>query len=115
MIATSKKTPAALNKEKVNAVTRIVADHYGLTPKGLMADGREEPRVTYRQVAMFLARELTGATYEDLAVAFGKKDHQTIVHAERTIPNKASQNQSLRETLALLRKTCAAAIETKAT
>jgi len=56
---------------------------FGLTPEELLSSART-PRIAWpRQVAMYLARELTGASLPAIGREFGGRDHTTVLHACR--------------------------------
>ena len=63
----------------------MVAEHYGLRPEDIR--GRRRPRHISqpRQIAMYLARKHTEASYPELGRAFGGKDHTTVLAAFRKI------------------------------
>ena len=45
-----------------------------------------------RQVAMFLAREVSQASLNTIGKHFGKRDHSTVVYACKTIENKIKKD-----------------------
>jgi chromosomal replication initiator protein len=53
---------------------------------------------------MFLARELTGSTLQEIGQALGGRDHTTVMHACRKIQESASKDAALQEELAELRR-----------
>ena len=58
---------------------------FGLTARALLARDRT-PRVAFaRQVAMYLARELTDETLPAIGRRFGGRNHTTVLHAHRRI------------------------------
>jgi chromosomal replication initiation ATPase DnaA len=68
--------------EKIQAV---VADHYEI-PRIEMTSERRQPNIVFpRQVAMYLAKELTGLSYPRMGRRFGGRDHTTVLHAVRKI------------------------------
>jgi hypothetical protein len=72
--------PKAKRPPLVPTVTRIVARHYGVTPRDLLGDSRSEPVVTARQVAMRLVREIGEMSFPEIGRAFNR-DHSTVMHA----------------------------------
>ncbi len=56
-----------------------------------------------RQVAMYLARELTELSYPEIGAAFGK-DHSTVIYASKKIEKALEQNHSLKNTVEALKK-----------
>lgn len=91
----------ARNIERLQAITARMA--LNTTREKLIGPGREEPRVTYRQMAMALARELTGATLEEIAAAFHVKDHNTVRHALAVISEKERADHDLKTLAAEIR------------
>ncbi len=49
-----------------------------------------------RQVGMYLARELTECSYPEIGVAFGGKDHSTVIYAARKIEQSIDKDPSLK-------------------
>jgi chromosomal replication initiator protein len=45
---------------------------------------------------MYLARELTSSSYQEIGDAFGGRDHGTIMHACRSIDAKIKEEESIR-------------------
>lgn len=68
----------------VPTIVERVAAAFGLGAAELMSVSRLRSVLRARQVAMFLARELTGLSYPRLAAAFGR-DHTTVLHACRKV------------------------------
>jgi len=69
----------------VELITRETAGYFGLTVDELRGRGRSRHVATARQIAMFLARELTDLSLPKVGQAFGGRDHTTVIHAERKI------------------------------
>ena len=63
-----------------DAIKQAVADYYGIAAAELTAKRRSREVVVPRQVAMFLAREMTDLSLTQLGAAF-QRDHSTILHA----------------------------------
>lgn len=64
-------------------IKREVARYYQIAPEELEGDQRERRVVQARQIAIYLARELTENSFPALGVVFGGRDHSTIMHAYR--------------------------------
>ena len=52
-----------------------------MTADGLKSKTRTKTLTTPRQVGMFLARELLGSPLVEIGVAFGGRDHSTVIHS----------------------------------
>ncbi len=57
-----------------------------------------------RQVGMYLARELTECSYPEIGVAFGGKDHSTVIYAARKIEKSMGNDESLKSMIEGLKK-----------
>jgi chromosomal replication initiator protein len=90
----------------VDDIKRVVAAHFKISPEALVSRKRTSAIAFPRQVAMYLARMLTNASLTDIGMAFGKRDHTTVMHAcdkigekVRTDPNFQAVTDRLVETI----------------
>ena len=58
-----------------------------------------------RQVAMYLAKELTQKSLPEIGELFGGRDHTTVLHAVRKIGSERSQDTELNQALHVLEQT----------
>jgi chromosomal replication initiator protein len=65
----------------INTIQGIVAREWGVTPDGLKSKTRTKTLTTPRQVGMYLVRELLGSPLVEIGVAFGGRDHSTVIHS----------------------------------
>ena len=75
------------------SVTRIqqaVAENYGVPVEKMKARGRASQIAHARQVAMYLARELTHMSLAQVGEHFGGRDHTTVLHAQRKITEEVA-------------------------
>ncbi|HHW13545.1 MAG TPA: chromosomal replication initiator protein DnaA [Firmicutes bacterium] len=90
-------------KQKVITVERIqevVADHFHLSLDDMKARRRTRTVAFPRQVAMFLARELTDLSLPRIGEAFGGRDHTTVIHAYERVQEASQQDPELQRALA---------------
>lgn len=73
-----------------------VGKFYGVTVKEIKATKRTQNIVLARQVAMFLAREMTDNSLPKIGKEFGGRDHSTVLHAYNKIKNMIIEDESLR-------------------
>lgn len=66
-------------------IQAAVASWYRLRPAELVSQRRMREVVRPRQIAMYLARELTPRSLPEIGRSFGGRDHTTVLHAIRTI------------------------------
>lgn len=76
-------------------IKAAVADHYQLAPAELYGRRRHAYLARPRQLAMAMARDITGKSLPEIARAFGR-DHTTMVHAIRQVERRMREDDSLR-------------------
>jgi len=69
----------------LESIQRTVADYYKMKVAEMYSKKRTRAIARPRQVAMWLAKELTPESYPAIGDAFGGRDHTTVLHAYRTI------------------------------
>lgn len=70
----------AHRKITIDDVKRRVMERYTLKAGDLESRSRKQQFVRPRQVAMYLARQLTGRSFPEIARKFGPRDHTTVIH-----------------------------------
>ncbi|QZT27241.1 chromosomal replication initiator protein DnaA [Streptococcus dysgalactiae] len=80
----------------IEEIQTQVGKFYDVTVKEIKATKRTQDIVLARQVAMFLAREMTDNSLPKIGKEFGGRDHSTVLHAYNKIKNMISQDESLR-------------------
>jgi chromosomal replication initiator protein len=55
-----------------------------------------------RQVAMYLARELTKASLNEIGEAFGGRDHGTVLHACKLVKKRMKEQEKIRQTISFI-------------
>ncbi|WP_173047842.1 chromosomal replication initiator protein DnaA [Nitrospira sp. KM1] len=90
------------DKKKIVAMEDIqetVSSWFHVKVADLKSRRRSKTLVHPRQIAMYLCRELTDASYPEIGRLFGGKDHTTIIHACRQITKAREQDNALQATL----------------
>ena len=70
----------------------------------LKSDKRLKALVVPRQIAIYLCRELTKASYPEIGEKFGGKDHSTIIHSVKKIEALITQNLEMKSTIETLKR-----------
>ncbi|MGI0015805.1 MAG: helix-turn-helix domain-containing protein, partial [Nitrososphaera sp.] len=65
----------------IQAIQTAVAEFFRIRPEEMRAKRRTKDLAFPRQVAMYLARELTDASLPRIGEEFGGRDHTTVIHA----------------------------------
>jgi chromosomal replication initiator protein len=71
--------------------------HFGLSSDELLSSARVARVAWPRQLAMYLARELTGESLPAIARQFGGRDHTTVLHAWRRTSARIATDEASRE------------------
>jgi chromosomal replication initiator protein len=75
-------------------IQKTVADFYKIKATDLFSKKRSRAIARPRQIAMWLAREITGHSLPEIGDFFGGRDHTTVIHAYRTITSlRTSETQ----------------------
>jgi chromosomal replication initiator protein len=90
----AQQSPAA--KDVCRQVAMVVGKHAGLTIGELKSESRRQAISDARGLAMYLVRQLSGASYADIGREFGGRDHTTVMHACRKFSVLAKRNDSVR-------------------
>jgi chromosomal replication initiator protein len=80
----------------IDKIQKTIAESYDIRLADMTSRKRPANIAFARQVAMYLSRELTGASYQEIGDAFGGRDHGTIMHACRSIDAKIKEEESIR-------------------
>lgn len=88
----------------VRLIQEVVAEHYGLDPRDMVVRRRTQQIAFPRQVAMYLARELTDLSLPRIGQEFGGRDHTTVLHAHEKIANQLASDPELRQVVDFLRR-----------
>jgi chromosomal replication initiator protein len=92
-------TPAAIphGPPSIGDIKTAACRYFGLTPEELLSPSRT-PRVAWpRQIAMYLARELTDESLPAIGRQFGGRDHTTVLYACRRAASRISKDDTSRE------------------
>ena len=86
----------------VPQVQGLVAEAFSLTTADLLGADRSARVVWPRQLAMYLAREHTGATYPALGRAFGNRNHTTVINACQRVGERIAADAEAADTVRTL-------------
>jgi chromosomal replication initiation ATPase DnaA len=77
--------PAVSDQITVHRVLEVTAHHFGTTVPALLSGSREPLLCHHRQVAMYVAREMTAHSLHLIGSKIGGRDHGTILHGVRVV------------------------------
>jgi chromosomal replication initiator protein len=79
----------------IESVVRSVAERFGLQPAQLKQKTNAHEISRPRQIAMYLSREVTGASLPEIGRHFGGKHHTTVLHAIRKVEQLRKQDPEI--------------------
>lgn len=88
----------------VEQIVKAVAEFYRMEPELLIGRGRSKDVSAARQMAMYLAREETGASLPQIGEVIGGRDHTTIMHGWERVASQIEQNDRLRREMLSIRE-----------
>ena len=86
----------------IDNIQQAVAEYYNLKLSDMTSKSRKGPIVYARQVAMYLAKELTQKSLPEIAEFFGKRDHTTVMYACRKIQAARNTDEGLKHEINIL-------------
>ena len=89
----------------VENIQKTVADFYKIKVADMYSKKRPASIAHPRQVAMYLAKELTKKSLPEIGELFGGRDHTTVLHAVRKVSADRGQNTELNQQLHVLEQT----------
>jgi chromosomal replication initiator protein len=89
----------------LDLVQKTVADYYKIKVTDMYSHKRTRAVARPRQVAMWIARELTSHSLPEIGEAFGGRDHTTVLHACRTVLDLRSRDNLLNNDVHVLIQT----------
>jgi chromosomal replication initiator protein len=88
----------------IEDIQKRVAEHFNIRVSDMHSARRARAVARPRQVAMYLAKQLTTRSLPEIGRKFGGRDHTTVMHAVRKVEELSAQDASFAEDLELLRR-----------
>jgi chromosomal replication initiator protein len=95
---------ASDRKVTIEEIQRRVAEHYNVRLSDLIGPKRVRTIARPRQIAMYLAKQMTPRSLPEIGRRFGGRDHTTIMHGVRRIEELMQADSQLSDDLQLLRR-----------
>lgn len=88
----------------IEEIQRKVAEHWNIRLTDMSSARRARAVARPRQVAMYLAKQLTSRSLPEIGRKFGNRDHTTVMHAVSRVTELMEQDVSFAEDVELLRR-----------
>ncbi|HEY5544284.1 MAG TPA: chromosomal replication initiator protein DnaA [Candidatus Binatia bacterium] len=88
----------------VENIQKTICDYFNIKLGDLKAKRRTQNIALPRQVAMYLCRKYTEASFPGIGDKFGGRDHSTVIHASKTIERKIKEDPHMQSTIEKLER-----------
>jgi chromosomal replication initiator protein len=88
-----------VRKITIESIQRAVAEQFGMRVSDLKQKNNERQVVVPRQIAMYLAKQMTEASLPEIGRQFGNKHHTTVMHSISKIDEQRRADKDLHRTL----------------
>jgi chromosomal replication initiator protein len=88
----------------IDVIQKKVAEHFDIRLADMTSKRRPENIAFPRQIAMFLARQMTESSLNTIGEAFGGRDHGTVLHACRLVKDRMEVDSNVRQVVHYLEK-----------
>ncbi len=89
----------------IDQIQDVVVEFYRLPADAMRSRKRTAAVAGARQIAMFIAREMTGLSLSEIGKRFGGRDHTTVLHAVEKVKMDAERDPTVADAIARLKKT----------
>lgn len=91
-------------KVRIEDIQKIVSQHYNVSRTDMLSARRTRTIVLPRQIAMYIAKNVTPRSLPEIGRRFGNRDHTTVLHAVRKIEGLLQTDKKLSQEIELLRR-----------
>lgn len=88
----------------IEQIQKVVCDYFEIPADLLRAKTRKQEVVIARQVAMYLAKEITNSSLKTIGLHFGGRDHSTVIHACQAVEDRLKTDAPFRQHFDQLRR-----------
>ena len=88
----------------IETIQRTVCDYFSIPEDLIRAKTRKQEIVNARQVAMYLAKELTNFSLKTIGLHFGGRDHSTVIHAYQSVEDQMRIDQKYQANVQQIRR-----------
>ncbi|MEI7808127.1 MAG: chromosomal replication initiator protein DnaA, partial [Verrucomicrobiota bacterium] len=88
----------------IEVIQKKVAESYDIRLADMTSKRRPENIAFPRQIAMYLARQMTQSSLNTIGEAFGGRDHGTVLHACRLVKDRMDVDSDVRQRVSYLEK-----------
>ena len=88
----------------IEEIQKAVVEHYSIRMSDMVSARRSRAVARPRQVAMYLAKQLTPRSLPEIGKKFGGRDHTTVMHAVRQVERLSGEDRAIADDVEALRR-----------
>ncbi len=88
----------------IETIQRVVAERFNLHVHDIIGSKRPKNIAEPRMIAMYLSRKLTNHSLPEIGMAFGGRNHATVIHGVRQVEAECEADEQTKKTVATLRR-----------
>ncbi|MCR5117331.1 MAG: chromosomal replication initiator protein DnaA [Lachnospiraceae bacterium] len=85
-------------------IINVVSEHFGIKVEDIISKKRNAEIALPRQIAMYLCREMTDISLNEIGSFVGNRDHTTVMHGSSKIAEDIKKNPDLAAKVDIIRK-----------
>lgn len=82
-------------KPSMSQIIQAVSEHCQISVDEIVGQSRKSPVARARQIAVYLAREITNDSWKHIGSHFGNRDHTTVMYSHQTVRDKLKMDRDL--------------------
>lgn len=88
----------------IEEIQRVVCDYLNIPSDLIRAKTRKQEVVSARQIAMYIAKELTNSSLKTIGLHFGGRDHSTVIHAYQSVEDQMKLDAKYQATVSQIKR-----------
>ncbi|TLU87378.1 MAG: chromosomal replication initiator protein DnaA [Chlorobium sp.] len=88
----------------LDTIEKAICSYFLITPNDLKGKSKKKEIAVGRQVAMYLAKQMTDSSLKTIGLHFGGRDHSTVIHAVNTMAKKVESGTDERKKIEEIKK-----------
>jgi chromosomal replication initiator protein len=98
-----------INPDKPQEITlqlivEIVCDHFQISMDQILSKSRTNEIAKPRMIAMYLAKNMTGASQDAIGSFLGGRDHSTVIHGIKRVEEEIQNNETMKNQIEVIKK-----------
>ena len=89
----------------IEQIQKLVCEFFDIPVDLIRAKTRKQEVVIARQIAMYIAKEMTNSSLKTIGIHFGGRDHSTVIHACQAVEEFLKTNNKLKQHIDQIRRT----------